>query len=658
MKDFILELYSEEIPARMQKNAESGFYEIFKSFFVKNNINYNNLEVNISPCRISISSKITEIIKGSDKEVKGPKIDANEFAIQGFCKKHKTSTDKLEIRDIVGVKFYFHNEKKIDLDVKNILKNNLESLIKSYVWPKSMNWSNYQLTWVRPIRNILCLFDSEVLEFNLSHLTSNNKSYGHKFMSHEEINIISSEDYYSKLTSLNVIYSRNERLNIIHNGFDEIEKSQNIRVIRDEKLIDEVVGLCEFPVILTGKIDDKFMLLPDEVLIKTVNIHQKFFSAKKDNKLAPIFIFATNLKLDDYSDILSGNQKVLNARLSDALYFYNSDIKKPLADNKEKLDQIIFHRNVGTMKDKVHRIVELSKKFDQDTVTAASLCKCDLVTEMVFEFPDLQGIMASYYLKNEEYNDNIIDAVKNHYKPNGFEDETPKNIAAKLALVDKIDSLTSLMIAGERATGSKDPYALRRLAIGIIRIILDNHIDIDIKEFFNDAADLHSNANINKDILDFFEERLNYFFRAKFETNVVNACVDLSNNPNLVKTQNIIKELNNLLSSKKGNELLSLYKRAKNIIEKTKIFSEITDFYIKTDSEKKLLDTIISLEKTISHNKVEDSLLDLINLKEPFAIFFEENLVNIDDEKVSNNRKAILNKACSLFEQIAKFNIL
>ena len=336
-KDFFIEIYSEEIPARMQRPAEQGYFEIFKKFFEENSIVYENLEVTSSPCRIAIYAKLQDYIEEKRIEIKGPKTSSPDQAIDGFCKSNNISKSDLVIKSQNGGEFYFLDKTMPRTEVKNILVKNIDKILKSYTWPKVMAWNNHSLYWVRPLKNIACFIGDELVNFQFEHLNSNNMTYGHKFMSHEAFAIKNYDDYINSLSEKNVIVSRKDRENIILEQIDAYCTNYNLKLNDDAKLLEEVVGLAEYPVVLCGKIDDKFINLPKEVLITSMRVHQKYFTAsEKDGKISPYFFFVTNLKLDDYSAIISGNERVLRARLSDALYFYNQDLKIPLENNLEK----------------------------------------------------------------------------------------------------------------------------------------------------------------------------------------------------------------------------------------------------------------------------------------------------------------------------------
>ncbi len=668
MKDFILEIYSEEIPARMQKFAEENFYKIFENFFREYQIRWENLQVNVGPCRIIIQSSLAEVIPAKIAEIKGPKIDANEQAILGFCRANKIQKEQLTTAKIKDQDFYFYINHIPEQLVKTIIEKNLVDFLNKMIWPKSMVWEEENSSWVRPIRSILCLLDQEVIKIHFGNIASSHFTYGHKFMSHKKIEISDSRDYLRKLHENNVIINRAERQNIIMESLLGTCTKLNITLNSDEKLLEEVTGLAEYPVILYGKIDNKFVTLPPEVLITSMRHHQKYFTAS-DSKgnLAPYFLFVTNLKLDDYSEIIAGNERVLSARLSDALYFYNTDQTKKLESNNEKLKEIIFHTKIGTMYDKTLRIEKLCTVISDNSIAskAAKISKSDLVTEMVGEFPELQGIMGGYYANKEGYDSKICAAIKHHYKPMGAEDETPRNEAAILSIADKIDSLVALYYAGERATGSKDPYALRRYALGIIRTILDNQLTINLHETVQFSLGLLGESSeiseLTTEILLFIEERFKQYLKQEFSHDIINACVDLSISSDLSLSYAKIIALSNALKNDASN-LISLYKRVKNIIGPNINKEKVKELLFQTSSEQELYNKIIEIEEKINFclktKNFAEALSSLQQIEKPLALFFEENLVNSENTEVTENRMAMLSASYSLFSKLANFDSL
>lgn len=694
MREFLLEIYSEEIPARMQKEAEKSFFNLFSKFFAKHNIKYKNLEVYVGPCRIAVNCFLDQFTPEINLEVKGPRDGANEKALEGFCKKYDISKDELYLKEDSKGNFYYANIKEDSKNLVNILQENfLKDILKNCTWPKSMHWGYSDFAWVRPIRNILCMLGEEVVRINLDILANekiddnasfytNNLTFGHKFMSNKWMEITSTKDYFQKLKDELVIISNQERELIIKNQLKKFETDLQINIPNDQNLLSETANIAEYPVVLAGKIHEKYLSLPKEVLITSMKNHQKFFYSNKTNTndLAPYFFCVCNLKLDDYSNIIKGYERVLYARLEDALFFFKKDKNELLKNDnyKAKLSQLIFHSKLGDMEQKTDRIVKLSlyisenvvfyknlKASKEDIKNAAKLAKADLVSEMVGEFPELQGIMGGIYALEEGYSSQVSNAVSDHYKPLGTEDNAPDSIGAIVAMADKLDSLSGLILAGERATSSKDPYALRRLALGIIKIIIENKIDLNINNVIEVACDyqnLSFNSEDIKFIQRFIEERFKFYLKDQIPSKIVSACVCLEYNSNLLEIMQTGIAVDKMLKSQQGEILLALYKRAKNITREHKEELELDYNLLHTDSEEYLFSFVNKLEtqiKELSEKKLfENALNKLLDISKPMEEFFEKNMVNIEDQKISNNRKALLTKTCKLFENIANFDLL
>ncbi|MDX1916848.1 MAG: glycine--tRNA ligase subunit beta [Rickettsiaceae bacterium] len=665
MKDLLIELYSEEIPAKMQAKAEGAYAEIFSQFFHDYGIKCDNLQIFIGPCRIVISAKIEENIPEQNLVIKGPKIDANKLAIEGFCKKNNCAIADLSEEEIGGQSVYVLKKKIDEGRSINLVREYFESLMRKFTWPKTMVWGSYSFAWVRPLKNILCLFGDEVINLKLGHIYSSNQSFGHKFMSPHAIEISSPSDYFKLIKESYVILDRKKRKSIILKSIEEICAKLDLIFDCDENLLEEVAGLCEFPIVLYDRIDAKFMDLPKEVLVTSLKNHQKYFTANtKSGSLAPYFFFATNICLENYKDIIEGNKVVLSARLSDALYFYKKDLATTQEQRFRQLVNIIYHQKLGTMQDKALRIEKITSYLDENLTIAARFAKSDLCSLMVIEFPELQGIMGGYYAASEGLNSDIAGAIKDHYLPNGLEDLAPSRNASIVSIADKIDSLVNLYIAGERATGSGDPYALRRYCLGIIRCIQVHKLEINILDLIKLSASLckiSPNTNDIEEIMSFIEERLKHFLKTQIPLEILNAALNLQKNPDILFNINIANSLYNILSNQKGKSLISLYKRAKNITENSEYYLDV-QFNELEESESVLLDAIkeieISTRKHLRNKDYEKALNNLLELEIPLQDFFDKNLINTQDTAIATKRKAIISKAISIFDIIANFSLL
>ncbi|MFV9936823.1 MAG: glycine--tRNA ligase subunit beta, partial [Rickettsia endosymbiont of Haemaphysalis japonica] len=451
---------------------------------------------------------------------------------------------------------------------------------------------------------------------------------------------------------------------IIKTGLLELTNSHDLIIKEDNRLVEEVAGLSEFPVVLLGKIPQKFLELPKAVLISSMRTHQKYFCLfDKTGNFTPYFLFVSNGRFTNAELVIQGNEKVLSARLSDALYFCKQDIAKTLESRLGQLEAVTFHAKLGNLREKIERITDICNYIapnNKDLITAARLCKSDLVSEMVGELPDLQGIMGYYYAKHEGLNAEIAAAIRDHYKPQGLSDNVPSGNAALLALADKLDSLVGLMIAGEAPTGSGDPYALRRQALGIIRIILENKLELNFNDLINFSINLYKDSSDeNKNlIISFFEERAKFYFKNDYDIALINAVLDL----NLVDTNFKLDALKEFLIEDAGKQLLNAYKRASNIIGDQKITGLVDASLFSTQPEKALFEVIQKISPqiidSIADKDYKKALNLLSSLLTPITSFFDNVLVNDSDPKIAQNRLSLLQNICELFDKVAQFSRL
>ncbi len=660
MSELLLELFSEEIPAFMQKNAEEGYLNIFTKIFEENEI-FAKLKVFSGPRRITLyATHLPKVTLPKEIEIKGPSTEAPEVAINGFCKAHNVSKLELSTKLVNHQLYYFYIKIVSERQIKEILSEILVEAINKYSWAKSMFWGNYNIKWIRPLRNILCIFDGEILPLQFGHLTANNITFGHRLTDNKKLAITDFDDYKTKLIENHVILERLKREEIIKTGLLEQASAHHLTIKEDLRLVEEVAGLSEFPVILCSTIPQKFLELPKEVLTSSMRTHQKYFCLfDKKGNFAPYFLFVSNGNFANSQLVMQGNEKVLSARLSDALYCYKQDISKTLKSNLEKLGVVTFHTKLGSLKEKVERITNICKYIDpdnKDLIMAAQLCKSDLVSEMVGEFPDLQGIMGYYYAKHEGLSEEIAAAIKDHYKPQGLSDSVPVSNAALLAFADKLDSLVGLMIAGESPTGSGDPYALRRQALGIIRIIVENKLALNLRNLIDFSLQLYKDsADKDKDlVISFFEERAKIFLKNEYDITLINAVFDL----NLANIKFKLDALKEFLKEEDGQQLLNAYKRASNILGSHNIDGIVDPNLFSTQPEKELFEVIQKVSLQIVDKDYHETLNLLQILLTPITSFFDNLLINDSDPKIAKNRLLMLQDVCKLFHKIAKFNHL
>lgn len=679
MNELLLELLSEEIPAFMQKNAQSAYYDIFSKLFNKYNISFKDIKVFITPRRIVLHVADLSFISHSI-EIKGPKINAPEEAIEGFCKSNKINRDHLSEISIKGQLYCAYIKDAPETSLADLLSKILPIGIGEYNWPKTMCWGDYDLRWIRPLKNILCIFNNNLLEIKFGHLTANNNTYGHKIItSNESIRVLDYEDYIKKLKNAYVIIDPLERQHIIKQQLLDAATKLGGDVNIDESLLEEVIGLVEYPQVMVGNIPKKFLSLPNEVLITAVRIHQKYFTiVNQEGNFLPNFLFVANMPSSEL--IVKGNEKVLVARLEDALYFYNYDMSRNLNVAIKSLKNVIFYASLGNLKDKTERLMKIAQYIApniHDLITAAQLCKIDLTSQLVGEFPELQGIAGHYYALHSGYNRDISIAIRDHYKPQGQADHLPKGnitdgsissvgIAPLLAIIDKVDTLSGFALIKEMPSASKDPYGLRRSAIGLIRIILTYEINCDLKEIFSFAAGLYM-KNFNQDynnciydIIAFIEERFKFYLKKQYDISLINATIDLQNNSNILWCIRKLSALDKFISTNNGQIVLGIYKRVNNIIKHIDIKNNNTNTsYFTSKYEHELCNKIIYLQnQMITISDFSKRLNNLTEITEAVNNFFDNVMVNVSDSNVTNNRKLLLYQVRELFAQVVNFDYL
>ena len=505
MPELLIELYSEEIPAGMQSSAIERFYTTLQTKFEEGCKEKVQGEYWVTPKRMgAVFNNVPAKLTSTVEELRGPKLDAPEVALQGFLKKYNLQKESLYQKD----GYYFAQVKQGSDDIHAFLKETIEEVLHKFTWPKSMRWGEHDITWVRPLHNILCLFDGMVLPVKFGHVTANNKSRGHRFMAPQEFTVANHLDYLKNIEEHKVILNQGVRGEKIKSQAAALLTTLGLSLKEDKALLDEVVGLVEYPAVYLGEIDAKFMYLPEEALIITLKHHQRYLMVEdKNGKLAPYYLIVANIEASDSGkEIRHGNGKVLRARLEDAIFHYEHDKAQELEDFVEKLRSLTYHQQIGSVYDKMQSVLKLAELIAKDANAdvekvkrAVTLCKADLVSNMVKEFPELQGVMGYYYAKHAGEPDEVALAIKEHYKPQGPTDSLPSNLTgAIVALADKLDTLNQMFAINIKPTGSKDPFALRRAAIGILRIC--EHYDIralgarpDVAQFINERKENLSN---------------------------------------------------------------------------------------------------------------------------------------------------------------------
>ncbi|WP_375290353.1 glycine--tRNA ligase subunit beta [Qipengyuania sp.] len=573
MSDFLLELRSEEIPARMQAGARAELEKLFQREMDASGIDLSDVAVWSTPRRLSLIARgLPEATAAVSEEAKGPPEGAPEAAVEGFCRKNGITKEQLEVRDVKGRATYFAVIDKPGRATRDLLAEAIPAIIRDFAWPKSMRWgaaslSTGSLRWVRPLSGIVALLGDDVVECEVHGVTSGAVTLGHRFHHSGDITIGNAGDYAMKLRAAHVIVDQEERAALVREGAAKAASAAGLSLVEDEGLVIENAGLTEWPFPLLGRFDEAFLDVPPEVIQLTARVNQKYFVCEDEGgKLANAFVCTANIEAEDGGGaIVDGNRKVLAARLSDARFFWEQDRKIPLAEHAKKLERITFHEQLGTVADKVERVAKLARWLVEEGIVkdadpemaeqAARLAKADLVTEMVGEFPELQGLMGGYYARAEGLPDEMADAIRDHYKPVGQGDEVPTApVTVAVSMADKLDTLRSFFAIDEKPTGSKDPFALRRAALGVIRIIQENGLRLGLAD---------------GDLLDFFADRLKVQQReAGVRHDLIDAVFALGNEDDLVRLLNRVKALQDFVKTEDGANLLAGYKRAANILKK------------------------------------------------------------------------------------------
>ncbi|MCJ1959825.1 glycine--tRNA ligase subunit beta [Novosphingobium mangrovi (ex Hu et al. 2023)] len=690
MTDFLLELRSEEIPARMQAGARADLEKLFRKEMKDAGVSVGGITVYSTPRRLALIAKDlpvqTEAVR---EETKGPATSAPEQALEGFLRKTGLSKDQLEVRDIKGKDTYFAVVEKPGRAVKDVLAEAIPAIIRAFPWPKSQRWgaaslSPESLRWVRPLSGIVSILGDDLVECAVEGITSGRVTKGHRFHASGEITLSGADTYVETLRAAYVLVDHAERQDLIRSKAAEAASAAGLTLVEDEGLVIENAGLTEWPVPLLGRFDEDFLEVPPETIQLTARVNQKYFVCEKDGKLADAFVCTANIAaVDGGEGIVAGNRKVLAARLSDARFFWEQDRKTPLSKQAEKLGRITFHEKLGTVADKVERVAKLAEWLAAEGIVpdcdpalarkAAELCKADLVTEMVGEFPELQGLMGGYYARAEGLGDEIADAIRDHYKPVGAGDDVPTApVSVAVALADKLDTLRSFFAIDEKPTGSKDPFALRRAALGVIRLITDNKLRFGVAE---------------GDLLDFFADRLKVQQKeAGVRHDLIDAVFALGGEDDLVRLLARVHALQAFVQTDDGANLLAGYKRANNILKKEGFVAnevartgdedpmenvddpDMTEVYAQRGrlsytpepAEQALMDALAAAApKAVACVEAEDfagAMAALASLRAPIDAFFNDVTVNDSDPAKRTERLGLLDRFRAAVHKVADFS--
>jgi glycyl-tRNA synthetase beta chain len=683
MAELLLEVFSEEIPARMQTRAAEDLERLIGDKLKDAGLAFDTVRSFATPRRLAaVVDGLPARSPDVSEEKKGPRVGAPEAAVQGFLKSAGLkSLDQAEIRADKKGDFYVATIKRSGRATPQVVAEIVPEIVRNFPWPKSMRWGGGRLRWVRPLHSILCIFGGKVVPFEIDGIKSGKETRGHRFMAPKPFSVRSFDDYVQKLRKAFVILDPREREAIILKGAQKLAAKQQLVLIEDMALLAENAGLTEWPVVLMGSFDDSFLDVPGEVLATSMKAHQKCFSLRRGERLANRFILVANLAAKDRGRaIVAGNERVIAARLADAKFFFDHDRKVMLEERVPKLREIVFHEKLGTQYERVQRVRVLAREIaklvraDPDLAErAAILAKADLISDMVGEFPELQGVMGRYYALDQEEDALVANAIGAHYKPVGPSDDVPRDpIAISVALADKLDMLTGFWAIDEKPTGSKDPYALRRAALGVIRIVLENDLRLPLNDVTRAALQKwrqltpHGSADVQASLLAFFADRLKVHLRDQGARHDLVDAVFALGGDDLLMIVRRVEALGLFLDTEDGEHLLTGTKRAINIlrIEEKKdscSYDQPPDAsLVKQPEEMALAKAVDEVERdaaaAVAKEDFEAAMAAMARLRAPVDAFFDHVTVNTDDPALRENRLRLLNRIRSTTLTVADFS--
>ena len=676
MADFLLELLSEEIPARMQARARNDLARMFAEYVGEAGLETGPVDVQSTPRRlVLIARDVADQTQAAREEVKGPRTSAPEQALEGFLRKTGLSKDQLEDRG--GV--YFAVVERPGRAAAEVIADAIKRIVADFPWPKSMRWGDGSQRWVRPLHGVVALLGEEIVPIQIDGVVSGATTVGHRFHHPGPITIGGAHDYLEKLRACHVIVDQDERERLIREGAEGAAKKAGLSLLQDEGLVVENAGLTEWPVPLVGRFDPEFLDVPREVIVLTMRTNQKYFACVDDEGLlAPAFVCVANIDANDGGEaIVEGNHRVLAARLSDARFFWEQDLKVPLEEQAKKLDGIVFHEKLGTVADKVDRVAKLARWLVEERIIndakadqverAARLAKADLVTGMVGEFPELQGVIGGYLAEAQGEPKAVADAIRDQY---GVPSEPT---SSAVALADKLDTICAFFSIDQKPTGSKDPFALRRAAIASIELIVANQLRFGLTQAVRgslanragqvrDPASAHRLDRTVPEVLDFFADRLKVQQReAGVRHDLIDAVFSLGGEDDFVRLLARVKALQDFVETEDGADLLTAYKRAANILKKEKWEGTTASAGSDLEPEEKAL--IGALDKAgpkasaaIDKEDFTNAMAALASLRRPIDDFFDHVTVNDPDSAKRERRLNLLMRFRDAVNRVADFS--
>jgi len=683
MSEFFLELFSEEIPAGLQRNSRNTLLENFKNLFEEKKISFKKSSSFSTPNRLIILFEgLSKEITQKAEEIKGPNVNAPEKAIEGFLRSNQIDKKDLLKKKIEKGEFYFFKKPSNKINTIDLLQKYTPLILDKLQWKKSMVWGNYNLSWARPLKSILAVFDDKSLDFKFHHLISSNTTFTDKEFEDKKKIFKNFKSYKDFFNQSGIIIDHILRKEFIIKEIEKISNKNNFIVESNNKLLDEVTDIVEQPNIIICKFDQKFLNIPKEILIITMQYHQKYFPTfNKKGKITNEFLVVANNN-DEKGYIKLGNERVVEARLSDAQFFWEKNKSQNLVKQVSKLKSMNYFKGLGSYFDKIQRMRKLGGMISDELLISkdqvelsASICKVDLVSDIVGEFPELQGIMGGHFAEVQGFDKEIALAVSEHYLPIGLDSKTPKKpFSIALALTDKIDTLVGFFGINQKPTSSKDPYALRRSALGVIRLLIDNNKEFKIKDLISYSTSLHKNQGFNfsnvssqKELSDFLMDRLKYYMKEKkIRAEIIDASIKAHGIDHMNKIYKKASTLNGLINKEIGEDIITSYKRASSILESELKngdleLSNTTDPGIfKNDYEKNLFKKINEIRKYFTNigkdENYKETLEILAGTKKVTSEFFDNVKVNDDDKNIKKNRLELLQMLCRTFDNYINFS--
>ncbi len=681
MAELLLELYSEEIPPQLQIAARSQIKQFIENSFDGGSIKYNELLVYSSPTRLMVFiNNLAEKIKIRAKEIKGPKVGSPDQVLKGFIKAKNVNEKDLIEKDTDKGKFYFIKTETQSILVEDLLVKIIPKAIGSISWKKSMKWSDYNLMWGRPLRSIFAKFNNKKLSFKFEHIDSTDNVIVEQDLITKTKKIKDFKDYCNFLKSNKIILDHQEREEIILKKVSSFSKSKQYKETLNSKLLEEVVNIVEDPNLLHVNFNKDYLEIPKEIIISTLEKHQRYFPIFDSRDRLTNYFFVIANKKDEQKLISQGNKRVVEARLADAKFFWDKDRSKNLIKQIANLKSVTFYEKLGTIYDKTQRLRQLAGLLSDDlninkekVQVAASISKSDLCSDLVREYPELQGVMGKYFALAQGFDEDVANSVSDHYLPTGLTSVLPKKpFSYSISIVDKIDSLVGFFVINEKPTSSKDPFALRRAAIGLLRIIIENKLSFKLKDLISYAIRLYQeqgveiiNKKTERDVLEFIKERMRNVLKMKnIKTDIIEASVSSHIGDNFLALYAKTLLMNKYKNKGIGLNAISSYKRASNILDKAgkRITGRPDAVLFRKDEEKILHEKINEIRKAFTvkdDNKDYESLLiKLSDTKESTDNFFDNVVVNDENQDIKNNRLELLKMFCNTFDNFIDFSKL